>query len=134
VPFFLADPAAFWSDTVLYATGGIPDAYPIAGYGFGELLYERGLIAHRTDVFPFGLFQLAAMLPVLWFTARAFLRRPTIGRWMGGYACLLLAFTFFARFFNDNYAGVVISLLLCVRPLGGRWLIALPRQRESLAA
>ena len=53
---------------------------------------------------------------------------------MGGYACLLLAFTFFARFFNDNYAGVVISLLLCVLPLGGRWLVALPRQRESLAA
>jgi len=31
---------------------------------------------------------------------------------------LLLAVTFFARFFNDNYAAVVVTLLLCVLPLG----------------
>ncbi len=37
---------------------------------------------------------------------------------MAGYACLLLAVTFFARFFNDNYAAVVVTLLLCVLPLG----------------
>jgi hypothetical protein len=134
MPFFLANPTAFWNDTVLYATGGIADAYPIAGYGFGGLLFELGIIAHRTDAFPFGLFQLAAMVPVLWLTTRSFLRRPTIGRWMGGYACVLFAFAFFARFFNDNYVGVVISLLLCAGPLGQRWLVPVPQQRERLAA
>ena len=61
---------------------------------------------------------MAAALPVLWLTARAFLRRPTIGRWTAGYAAVLLAVTFFARFFNDNYAAVVITLFLCVLPLG----------------
>ena len=117
-PFFLADPRSFWSDTVLYTNGGVADAYPIAGYGFGEFLYQMHVVARRTDYFPFGLVQLAAVLPTLWVTARAFLRRPSLLRWMGGYALVLLVFTFFARFFNDNYFGVDITLLLCIRPLG----------------
>ena len=117
-PFFLADPRAFWSDTVLYTNGGVADAYPIAGYGFGEFLYQMRVVARRTDYFPFGLVQLAAVLPTLWVTARAFLRRPSLLRWMGGYALVLVAFTFFARFFNDNYFGVDVTLLLCIRPLG----------------
>ena len=37
---------------------------------------------------------------------------------MAGYAGALLAFMFFARFFNDNYVAVVITLFLCVLPLG----------------
>jgi hypothetical protein len=68
-------------------------------------------------------------------TARAFLRRPTMGRWMAGYAATLLAFTFFARFFNDNYAAVVITLFLCVLPLGDRTLAPTPAvEADRLAA
>jgi uncharacterized membrane protein len=135
LPFLLANPVAFWTDVVLYTSGGVADAYPIAGYGFGELLYTVHLISRRTDSFPFVIFQLAAVLPVLWFTARIFLHRPTLARWMAGYACVLLAFTFFARFFNDNYAAVVITLLLCVLPLGDFGLQAAPaRQAGRLAA
>ena len=134
-PFFLADPRAFWSDTVLYTNGGVPDAYPIAGYGFGELLYQMHVVARRTDSFPFGLVQLAALLPTLWVSVRAFLRRPSLLRWMGGYALVLLAFTFFARFFNDNYFGVVATLFLCVRPLGDLSLApAMAEPAERLAA
>jgi hypothetical protein len=118
LPFFVANPGAFWADVVLYTSGGVADAYPIAGYGFGDLLYTLHVIARRTDSFPFGIFELAASMPVLWLTGRAFLRRPTLARWMAGYACVLLAVTFFARFFNDNYAAVVVTLLLCVLPLG----------------
>ena len=118
LPFLVANPRAFWTDVVLYTSGGISDAYPIAGYGFGDLLYTLHVIARRTDSFPFAIFELAASVPVLWLTARAFLRRPTLARWMSGYAGVLLAVTFFARFFNDNYAAVVVTLLLCVLPLG----------------
>ena len=135
VPFFLGSPRAFWTDVVLYTSGGVADAYPIAGYGFGDLLYTFHVIARRTDAFPFLIFQLAAALPVLWLTARAFLRRPTIGRWMAGYAGVLLAFTFFARFFNDNYAAVVITLFLCVLPLGDLSLAPAPAvEAERLTA
>ena len=135
LPFFLANPGAFWTDIVLYTSGGVADAYPIAGYGFGDLLYTLHLITRRTDRFPFVIFQLAAVAPVLWLTARAFLRRPTMARWMAGYATALLAFTFFARFFNDNYAAVVITLLLCVLPLGELSLATTPAvQAERPAA
>ena len=129
LPFLVANPAAFWTDVVLYTSGGVRDAYPIAGYGFGEFLYQVHLVAHRTDNAPFGIFQVLAVAPVLWITGRAFLRRPSIGRWMAGYALALLAFTFFARFFNDNYAAVVITLALCIRPLGDRRLITTPAER-----
>lgn len=135
LPFFLANPRAFWTDVVLYTSGGIADAYPIAGYGFGDLLYTLHIITRRTDRFPFLIFQLAAALPVLWLTARAFLRRPTLARWMAGYAAVLFAFTFFARFFNDNYAAVVITLFLFVLPLGNLSLASPPLvTAERLAA
>jgi hypothetical protein len=135
LPFFLANPAAFWTDTVLYTSGGVADAYPIAGYGFGAMLYGLHVISRRTDAFPFTIFQLAAAVPVLFVTSRAFLRRPTIASWMAGYAWLLLAVTFFARFFNDNYAAVVLTLLLCVLPLGDLSLAPAPAVRaERLAA
>src|SRR5439155_990021 len=74
VPFLLVNPQAFWTDVVLYTSGGVPDAYPIQGYGFGEILYDPHLIAHRTDAFPFTAFQLAALVPVLWLAGRALVR------------------------------------------------------------
>jgi hypothetical protein len=129
LPFFSANPGAFWTDVVLYTSGGVPDAYPIVGYGFSELLYELHLVAHRTDSVPFGIVQLLTVVPVLCITGRAFLRRPTMGRWMAGYALSLLAFTFFARFFNDNYVAVVLALLLCIRPLGDRRVNPVPAPR-----
>jgi hypothetical protein len=135
LPFFLANPSAFWADTVLYTSGGVPHPYPIQGYGFSELLFNLHVIARRTDSFPFGIFQLAAVIPALWLTARAFLRRPTIARWMGGYAVVLLAFTFFSRFFNDSYVGVVITLFLCTLVLGDASLRpAAPLAAQPLAA
>jgi hypothetical protein len=130
VPFLLANPTAFWTDVVLYTSGGVRDAYPIVGYGFGEFLYQVHLVAHRTDGAPFGVIQLLALVPVVWLTGRAFLHRPSLGRWMTGYALCLLAFTFFARFFNDNYVAVVITLLLCIRPLGDRRLEQAPAARS----
>ena len=134
-PFFIANPAGFWTDIVLFTAGGIKDAYPINGFGFAELLYRAGLVAQRTDGFPFGLFQLGAMIPVLWLGVRAVMQRPTMARWMGGYAALLFAFTFFARFFNDNYVGIVIGMVLLAAALGDRLLVATPcRQPQQVAA
>jgi hypothetical protein len=135
LPFFLANPGAFTTDVVLYASGGIPDAYPIAGYGFGEILYTLHVIGQRTDSFPFAVFQIAAAAPLLWLTGRAFIQRPTLARWMAGYAVVLLGFTFFARFFNDSYAALVLTLLLCALPLGPLSLAPASRGRtERLAA
>jgi len=118
-PFFLANPGAFWRDTVLFTTGGIPDAYPINGVGFSAILYDMRIIHSRTADFPFGLFQLAATLPSLWLGLRWIIRRPTLARWLAAYTVLLFAFAFFSRFFNDNYRGDVIVLALSILGLRG---------------
>jgi len=123
-PFFVESPAAFWRDTVLYMNGGLPDAYPIAGFGFGALLLALGVVKNRTDAFPFTVFQLGIMLPVLWIGARALCRRPTLAHWMGAYVGLFLAFGFFGRFFNDNYLGVILALAACIPALGDAPLVA----------
>src|SRR5207245_7558346 len=76
LPFFLVDPAAFWRDTVLYTSGGVADAYPIGGDGFGAFLLATGVIHRNTVSFPFLIFQLLATAVVLWFSGREFLRGP----------------------------------------------------------
>jgi len=117
-PFLLANPRALLIDTVAYTSGGIPDAYPLGGYGFAALLLALHLLARNSDAFPFAFIQLPAMAVAMWFAGRRFLYRPTLGNWMAGYTGLFFAFAFFARFFNDNYLGVVLTLALCVPPLG----------------
>lgn len=117
-PFFLADPGAFWRDTVVFTNGSGPDAYPISGFGFSAILLSLHLLPGPAAAFPFGVFQLAAVLPVGFFGVRALLARPTLDRWLVGYTSLLLAFAFFARFFNDSYVGVVVALFMATLAIG----------------
>ena len=63
------------------------------------------------------------MLPALWFGLRLIVRRPTLASWLAAYTVLLFGFAFFSRFFNDNYAGDVIALVLCIPALRGIALI-----------
>ncbi len=115
-PFLIINARAFIDDTVLYSSGGSHDAYFISGFGFAGLLLATGLIAHRTDYFPFLPFQAIAAGVSLWVGARRFLQRPTMGRWMAGYALVLFVFLFFSRFLNDSYVGVVIALAATILP------------------
>ena len=110
VPFFTRNPGAFFTDTVLYNTGTTSGGYFISGFGFSGVLLALQLIKHRTDYFPFFAFQVAALLPSLWFGARWFSRGPTLGRWMAAYALSLFGFIFFARFMNDSYIGLTLAL------------------------
>lgn len=117
LPFLLQAPAAFVRDVVLYPGGGLPDSYPIAGFGFGGILVLLGWV-HRHDYFPFGLFQATAIAVALWFGGRAFLGRPTLRRFMVLYVALFFGLAFFARYFNDNHIGVLVALAFCCHPLG----------------
>jgi len=118
VPFLLADPAAFYRDTVLYSNGGLPDSYPIGGIGFGHLLLALHLVGLRS-AFPFGLLELLAVALVLGFTLPRFLRRPSIGAWLFGYTAALFAIGFFARHYENSHNGVVLTLLAGCLPLIG---------------
>jgi Glycosyltransferase family 87 len=121
LPFLLQAPGAFVRDVVLYPGGGLPDSYPIAGFGFGAALLLLGLV-HRQDYFPFGLFQAAAMAAAAWFGLRALLARPTVRRWMVAYVAIFFGLAFFARYFNDSHFGVLVAMALCCRPLGDHLL------------
>lgn len=126
-PFLLAGPHAFLTDTIAYTSGGIPDAYPIGGYGFGALLLAFHLVASPSAAFPFAIVQVPAMALAFWVFARRFSRWPTLGGWMAGYVAVFAAFAFFARFFNDSYLGVVLTLALCIAPLSATGIGALAR-------
>jgi hypothetical protein len=122
-PFLLTDAGALWRDTILYYNGGIPDAYPINGYGFGQLLFQLDIVKTRNDAFPFVIFQLAATLPTLWLGWRALKRQPTLGTWLAAYLSLFFAFAFFSRLFNDNYFFAFLALSACLAPLGNTPLV-----------
>ncbi|HYS03313.1 MAG TPA: glycosyltransferase 87 family protein [Candidatus Eisenbacteria bacterium] len=122
-PFLLASPAAFLRDVVLYPGGGGADPYPISGFGLSGLLLAIQAI-HPQDRFPFWAFQLVALALALAVTIPWFLRRPSAGRWLTGFAVTLFALTFFARFFNDSYLTLVLALFAACAPLGDSTLLA----------
>jgi len=129
VPFFLWTPTPFLHDLVLYPGAGGPDSYPISGIGLGGFLLAIHAV-HRTDRFPFWIFQLAALLVALRMTVPWFIGRPSVGRWMVTFVATLFAMTFFARYFNDSHAALVLVLLACCVPLGDTVLVMAQRQPQ----
>src|SRR5207248_5250360 len=105
--------------------GGIPDAYPISGFGLGRLLVALGVF-HASDYFPFGVLQLMALAPIYWIAWRLRSMSPTLGRFSGFYTTAFIAFAFLARFFAHNYVATLVALACCIVPL------AKPRPRPDL--
>jgi Glycosyltransferase family 87 len=133
LPFLLGAPSAFVRDVVLYPGGGLPDSYPIAGFGFGAILLLLGLV-HRHDYFPFGFFQATAIFVAVWLGGRAFLARPTLRHFMILYVALFFGLAFFARYFNDSHVGVLVAMALCCHPLGDHLLARQPAQATVAVA
>src|SRR5207253_3334186 len=115
-PFLLWNPGAFWRDVVLFTNGGIPDAYPISGFGLGGLLVALGVF-HASDYFPFGVLQVVALAPTYWIAWRLRSMSPTLGRFIGLYTAAFFAFAFLARFFAHNYVATLVALACCIVPL-----------------
>ena len=124
-PFLLWNPGAFWRDVVLFTNGGIPDAYPISGFGLGGLLVALGVF-HASDYFPFSVLQFVALAPIYWIAWRLRSMSPTLGRFIGFYTAAFFAFAFLARFFAHNYLATLVALACCIVPL------AKPRPRPDL--
>ena len=83
LPFLVADPAAFYDDTVKYGAG----TYRIVGYGLSAILVRLGVIEDREGCYPFALLALLTWVPLtvwlllaqrraqeLWVGAAAFAR------------------------------------------------------------
>jgi hypothetical protein len=123
-PFVIADPAAFWADTVTYGV----ETYKIVGYGLAALLLRAGVIEVRGDAYPFSLVAMLVWLPATILLVRAQLRsRET---WFGpaGFALSIFLLIFIGRAFHPSYlvwplAGMLMAALLAV---AGRAPVPLP--------
>jgi hypothetical protein len=99
LPFVVADPAAFWDDTVKYGAG----TYRIVGYGLSGILVRLGIVADRDGAYPFALLALLVWLPI---TAWLLLvQRRSREVWLGaaGFSISILVLLFIGRTFNNYY-------------------------------
>ena len=60
LPFLIADPVAFYDDTIKYGAG----TYRIVGYGLSAILVRDGIVADREAAYPFGLIALLTWAPL----------------------------------------------------------------------
>ena len=60
LPFLIADPGAFYDDTVRYGAG----TYRIVGYGLSAILVRLGVLDDRDGCYPFALLALLTWVPL----------------------------------------------------------------------
>jgi glycosyl transferase family 87 len=113
LPFLIADPVAFYDDTVKFGAG----TYKIVGYGLSGLLVRAHILADRDGSYPFALFALLTWLPITaWLLVVQHRSREL---WVGaaGFAVSILVLLFIGRTFNNYYlvwpmTGAVIAALV----------------------
>ncbi len=99
LPFFIADPVAFYEDTVQYGAG----TYKIVGYGLSAMLSGPGILDDRDGSYPFALIAVLTWLPLtVWLLlAQHRLREQWVGA--AGFAISMLVLLFIGRTFNNYY-------------------------------
>ncbi len=111
-PFFLWDPKAYLDSTVFYLSGGTLGGYPIAGYGWGMILWSLGIVKDFHSQHPFFLWQLIFGLPVLVVLLRLLKKRLSLSFVWFGYATFLFVIWYFSRYFNNSHMGYLSSLFV----------------------
>ncbi len=107
VPFLLWDAEAFLGSVVYYLSGGGENSYPVAGYGFSMVLESLGIIKNIHDYYPFVYWQVLFGLPALGIAAWWFMKKPTVSRFLVGYAGSLMIIWYFSRYFNNSHLGYI---------------------------
>jgi uncharacterized membrane protein len=115
LPFVIADPVAFYEDTIRYGAG----TYRIVGYGLSSILVRLGFIEDRDGAYPFALLALLTWLPLtVWLL---YVQRRVEALWVGaaGFALSILWLMFIGRTFNNYYlvwplTGAVIAALMAL--------------------
>ena len=121
IPFLIADPGAFWDDTVRYGAG----TYKIVGYGLSAMLVESGILADRDGSYPFALIAVLTWLPLTaWLLLRAWRSREP---WVPavGFTISILVLLFIGRTFNNYYlvwplTGAVIAAATAIGAASSR--------------
>lgn len=99
LPFAIADPRAFWADTVEFGAG----THRIVGYGLSALLLRAGIVDDREGPYPFALFVVLVWLPLTAWLVWNQLRERAL--WVGaaGFGISMFALLFVARAFHKSY-------------------------------
>ena len=115
LPFLVADPVAFWEDTVEYGAG----TYKIVGYGLSAILIRLGVLEDRDGSYPFLPIALLTWVPLtVWLLMLQHRGREL---WMAaaGFAVSVLWLMFIGRTFNNYYlvwpmTGAVVAALIAL--------------------
>lgn len=113
LPFLIADPVAFYEDTVKFGAG----TYRIVGYGLSGQLIRIGLIDNRNGAYPFALIAVLTWLPLTaWLLVQQQRAREL---WPGAaaFAISILVLLYIGRTFNNYYLlwplmGAAVAALL----------------------
>jgi hypothetical protein len=113
LPFLVADPVAFYEDTVKFGAG----TYKIVGYGLSGLMIRAGIIEDRDGSYPFAIVALLTWLPLTaWLLMQQQRAREL---WVGaaGFSISILVLLFIGRTFNNYYlvwpmTGAAVAALL----------------------
>ena len=121
LPFLVADPVAFYDDTIRYGAG----TYRIVGYGLSGILVRIGVVEDRDGAYPFALVALLTWVPLTVWLLLAQRRAGELWVAAAGFSLSILWLMFIGRTFNNYYlvwpmTGAVIAALLAVpwRPAG----------------
>jgi hypothetical protein len=113
LPFLIADPAAFWRDTISYGAG----TYRIIGYGLAALLLRAHVLHHRFGYYPFLPLLLVVWLPVTAWLVWNQLRSAAL--WVGaaGFTVSMFLLLFLGRVFQNSYfvwplTGIALACVL----------------------
>jgi uncharacterized membrane protein len=113
LPFLIADPVAFYEDTVKFGAG----TYKIVGYGLSGILIRAGILDDRDGAYPFVPIALLLWVPLTaWLMLQA---RRARDLWVGAaaFSISILVLLFIGRTFNNYYLlwpmmGAAIAALL----------------------
>jgi len=115
LPFLVADPVAFYEDTVKYGAG----TYRIVGYGLSAILVRLGVIDDRDGSYPFVLLALLTWAPLTVWLMLAQRRAQEL--WIGAaaFSISILWLMFIGRTFNNYYlvwpmTGALVAALLAL--------------------
>ena len=115
LPFVIADPGAFYDDTVKFGAG----TYKIVGYGLSAILVRLGILEDRDGSYPFALIALLTWVPLtVWLML---VQRRALDLWAGAaaFAISILWLMFIGRTFNNYYlvwpmTGVLVAGLIAL--------------------